>query len=82
MRVIKEILYPDCKVSIFYMNQKYIIKFEQNNLEQIYKFSEIDFIIGDIADVEKMIETSLLMKSISIFNEMKVAIDEATIDLI
>jgi len=82
MRIIKEILYPDCKVSIFYMNQKYIIKFEQNNLEQIYKFSEIDFIIGDIAVVEKMIETSLLMKSISIFNEMKVAIDEATIDLI
>jgi hypothetical protein len=82
MRVIKEILYPDCKVSIFYMNQKYIIRFEQNNLEQIYKFSEIDFIIGDIADFEKMIETSLLMKSISIFNEMKVAISEASIDLI
>jgi hypothetical protein len=80
MRVIKEIIYSNCKVSIFYMNQKYIIKFEQGNLEQAYKLSEIDYLIKDVADIEKIIHDNLYQKTIEIFSQMSSAFVLATSD--
>ena len=78
MRVIKEISFADCKASIFYMNQKYIIKFETNSLEQSYKLSELDYIIGDVSDIEKIIEESLYPQSQAIFQAMQKALHVAT----
>ena len=46
MRVIAELPHPDCKISIFSMNMKFIIKFEQGTLEQIYKLAEMDILNG------------------------------------
>ena len=42
MRVIAELPHPECKISIFSMNQKYIVKFEQGTFEQSYKLAELD----------------------------------------
>ena len=44
MRILAEIPHPDCKISVFYMNQKYIVKFEKGNFEQSYKISELDYV--------------------------------------
>ncbi len=46
MRVIAELPHPDCKISIFSMNNKFLIKFEQGTLEQTYKLAEIDVLNG------------------------------------
>lgn len=46
MRTLAELPHPDCKITIFGMNQKYIIKFEQGNLEQTYKIAEADIVDG------------------------------------
>lgn len=46
MRIIAELPNPDCKISIFSMNQKFIIKFEQGSLEQTFKISEMDVTDG------------------------------------
>ncbi len=46
MRVLAELPHPDCKITIFGMNQKFIIKFEQGNLEQSYKIAESDVLNG------------------------------------
>lgn len=46
MRAIAELPHPDCKISIFSMNHKFIIKFEQGSLEQTYKISELDVTDG------------------------------------
>lgn len=46
MRTLAELPHPDCKITIFGMNQKYIIKFEQGNLEQTYKIAEADIVNG------------------------------------
>ncbi|WP_411273456.1 hypothetical protein [Daejeonella sp.] len=46
MRVIAELPHPDCKITIFSMNQKYIIKLEKGIFEQIYKLSELDISDG------------------------------------
>jgi hypothetical protein len=63
MRIIDTIAHPIMRISIFQMNQKYIVKFELGALEQSYKFSELDIINLAIlkADVaEKIIPNALL----------------------
>ncbi len=42
MRVLAELPHPTCKITIFSMNQKFIIKLEKGIFEQIYKLSELD----------------------------------------
>ncbi|MFY8171233.1 MAG: hypothetical protein ACOVJ4_01185 [Sphingobacteriaceae bacterium] len=63
MRIIDTIEHPIMRISIFQMNQKYIVKFELGALEQSYKFSELDIINLEIlkADVaEKIIPNALI----------------------
>lgn len=47
MRVIKNFQVGNCLVSVFVWNEKYIIKFEQDELEQTYKIRMIDIISED-----------------------------------
>ena len=44
MRVVKEINTAHSKVTIFSWNGKFLIKFEQGDLEQTYKVDELDLI--------------------------------------
>jgi hypothetical protein len=63
MRIIDTIEHSILRISIFEMNQKYIVKFELGALEQSFKFSELDIINLEIlkADVaEKIIPNALL----------------------
>lgn len=46
MRTLAELPHPDFKITIFSMNQKFVIKFEQGTLEQTYKIGEIDITDG------------------------------------
>ncbi len=42
MRVVAELPRPDCKITIFSMNMKFLVKIEKGKLEQTYKLSEMD----------------------------------------
>ncbi|HEX8376791.1 MAG TPA: hypothetical protein VF602_03170 [Pedobacter sp.] len=46
MRVIAELPRPDCKITIFSMNMKYLVKIEQGLFEQTYKLSETELLDG------------------------------------
>jgi hypothetical protein len=46
MRTIAELPHPDFKITIFSMNHKFILKFEQGSLEQVYKIAETDIVDG------------------------------------
>lgn len=70
MRVIAELPHPDCKISIFSMNMKYIIKFEQGTLEQTYKLSEMDLIKG-IDSVFEILDEEFIQKVIARFAGMR-----------
>ncbi len=59
MRVIAELPHPDCKITLFNMNSKYIIKFEQGTLEQTYKIAEVD-IIGGVNGVFEMLDEAFI----------------------
>ncbi len=71
MRIVAELPHPECKITIFSMNNKYIVKFEQGALEQVYKLAEMDIINGvdgvfEIIDevfIAKVIERFRLMRS-------------------
>lgn len=71
MRIIAEIPHPVCKISVFYMNQKYIVKFEKNNFEQSYKISELDYVITGIEDIKKVINETLITSVLLRFEQMQ-----------
>ena len=62
------------------MNQKYIIKFEQGNLEQAFKVSELDYIITGIDDIKKIISAEFINAILQRFTEMQKQLDTALID--
>ncbi len=70
MRVIAELPHPDCKISIFSMNQKYIIKLEKGVFEQIYKISELDVPDG-VDGVFKILNDVFIKNASERFNEMR-----------
>ncbi len=70
MRVLAELPHPSFKISLFGMNQKFIIKFEQGTLEQSYKIAETD-IIGGVNGVFDLIDEAFLKKVEHTFQQMR-----------
>lgn len=70
MRVVAELPHPDCKISIFSMNRKFLIKFEQGTLEQTYKISEIDIVNG-INGVFEILDEEFITSVVAKFAEMR-----------
>jgi hypothetical protein len=70
MRIIAELPHPDFKISILYMNQKFIVKIEQGPLEQSYKIPEMDLTDG-VNSVFELLDEPFL-KTVSLrFAEMR-----------
>ncbi|MEJ6979031.1 hypothetical protein WG906_01125 [Pedobacter sp. P351] len=69
MRVVAELPRPDCKITIFSMNMKYLVKFEQGILEQTYKLSEMDLIDG-VNSVFEIIDEEFIATVVSRFKMM------------
>lgn len=69
MRVIAELPHPDCKITLFNMNSKYIIKFEKGKLEQTYKIAEID-ILGGVNGVFEILDEAFIQSVVLRFNSM------------
>lgn len=69
MRVIAELPRPDCKISIFSMNGKFIIKFEKGHLEQIYKIAERDVLNG-LDGIFQLLDESFISSVVSRFDLM------------
>jgi|JI8StandDraft_2_1071088.scaffolds.fasta_scaffold08458_5 hypothetical protein len=68
MKVIKSIPHEYFDITLFWWNQKYILKFEKHHLEQTYKVSELDFLEKE---VEALIENEGFMKKVlARFEEM------------
>ena len=70
MRTLAELPHPDFKITIFSMNQKFILKFEQGTLEQNYKIAEADITDG-INGVFQLIDDEFTAAVSACFNEMR-----------
>ena len=76
MRVLAQIPHPECQITLFFWNGKYIVKLEQGMLEQTYKVSELD--VASEADVRQIIEGQAFMQGVlRRFAEMDAALGEA-----
>jgi len=71
MRVIAELPHPDCKITLFNMNQKYIIKFEQGTLEQSYKLSELDLTGGGANEIFQLLDEEFITTVVERFKLMR-----------
>ena len=71
MRIIAELPHPEFKISLFNMNQKYIVKFEQGQLEQSYKLSELDLTGGGANEVFQIIDDEFLLTVAERFKSMR-----------
>ncbi len=69
MRVIGEIQHPACKITLFHWNNRYLIKLEQDYLEQTYKVQEYDIATED--DVRRMINEDFIAAALHQFEAMR-----------
>lgn len=76
MRVLAELPHPDCKITIFSMNQKFIIKFEKGIYEQTYKLSELDITEG-VNGVFKLIDNEFIAAVTKRFAQMRTDFNKA-----
>jgi len=76
MRVIAELPHPDCKITIFSMNQKFIIKLEKGIFEQSYKIAELDFPEG-VNGVFQLLDSEFIKSATERFNQMRTDFNKA-----
>jgi len=77
MRVIAELPHPLCKITLFNMNQKYIVKFEQGTLEQSYKLSELDLSGGGANEIFQILDEAFIETVVSRFASMRTDFSQA-----
>ncbi|EMR02021.1 hypothetical protein [Cesiribacter andamanensis] len=68
MRVVKELPLGDIKATIFYWNNKYLLKLEQGLLEQTFKVPETE--ISGEQDLEALLTEDFLNKARLRFRDM------------
>ena len=68
MRIIDSIPHPSMSISIFQMNDKFIVKFEAGPMEQAFKFYTED--VKSVDAVKKLINESFIETVRVRFNEM------------
>ena len=70
MRVVAELPRPDCKITIFSMNMKFLVKFEKGTYEQTYKLSEIDMLDG-VNSVFELLDEEFIATVVARFDAMR-----------
>lgn len=76
MRVVGEINHPDCKITIFHWNNKYLIKLELGPFEQTFKLNEFD--IGSEDELRKIVNEDFIDQAMARFADMSRSLSEAT----
>ncbi len=71
MRIVAELPHPNFKITLFSMNQKYIVKFEQGQLEQSYKLAELDLMGGGANEVFQLLDEEFLSTVTERFKTMR-----------
>lgn len=68
MRVVATIPHQSITISIFQMNEKYLVKFEAGPMEQTFKFSQEE--ASSIEKVKEIIDSTFIERVRVRFNDM------------
>jgi len=74
MRVVGEIPHPECKITIFHWNNRYLLKLESGLLEQTFKIEEYDLTSDE--DLTKIVNERFIKKAMDRFHEMAISLGE------
>ncbi|SDK23176.1 hypothetical protein SAMN05421823_102201 [Catalinimonas alkaloidigena] len=69
MRIVEQIAHPQCQITVYAWNGKYLLKFEQPMLEQTYKVSEMDLTGPD--EVKSLLNEAFIARVLRRFDEMR-----------
>lgn len=75
MRIIDSIPHPSISISIFQMNDKFIVKFEAGPMEQAFKFYTEE--VKSVDGLKKIIDDKFIETVRTRFNEMFMQMKEA-----
>ena len=75
MRVVGNIPHPDLLITVFAMNEKYVVKMEAGPMEQTYKIP-MDSVQG-LDGVQRFFDDDFMQKVLQRFNEMFLDLQEA-----
>lgn len=75
MRVIDTIPHPSITISIFSMNDKFVVKFEAGPMEQAFKFKHDE--VKSIDNLKAIVDEKFISKVHERFNEMFISMNEA-----
>ena len=79
MRVVGEIPHPECKITIFHWNGKYLVKLELGPFEQTFKINELDITSED--DLRRIVNEEFISKAMARFADMSRSLEDATGDI-
>jgi len=69
LKTITEIHHPKCRISVFLWNQKYLVKLEQEGLEQTFKINQFDILSED--KLKEMINEEFIESALKRFDKMR-----------
>jgi|AntRauTorckE5430_2_1112549.scaffolds.fasta_scaffold111854_2 hypothetical protein len=61
MRIAGYIEHPKLKITIFQMDNRFTVKFEDGTLEQAYKFRSGDF-INSVGDIRQLVDATFIQE--------------------
>jgi len=76
MRVVGNIPHPDLLITVFAMNEKYVVKMEAGPMEQTYKIP-MDAVAG-LDGVQNFFDEAFMQNVLQRFNEMFLDLKAAT----
>jgi uncharacterized protein YlzI (FlbEa/FlbD family) len=68
MRVLETIPHPSITITIFQMNDKFIVKFEAGPMEQVFKFNQVE--VKGLDGLKRIINADFIEKTRRRFNDM------------
>ena len=68
MRVVATIPHPSIGITVFSMNDKWVVKLEAGPMEQTFKFNADE--VKGIEDIKKILDEEFIKQAIVRFNEM------------
>lgn len=68
MRIVGEIIHPDCRITLYSWNNRYLIKIEQDFLEQTFKIDQFEVQSDD--DLKSRISEDFIQAALTRFNSM------------
>lgn len=75
MRIIDSIPHPSMTISIFQMNDKYMVKFEAGPMEQVFKYSVQE--IRSLENLKQTMNTEFIERTRARFNDMYLQLQES-----